>query len=312
MEPHVEKIHQIFKDYFGEDNVDFIPGSEEIFTKFIVRFPEITVTNENELSTIVYDLFCRVLINNEGGCDKVQFKRTTFTAEHFNSGYIHSHLPISAYRWSSYCWGRGPMATIIADLRAFNSILWEQFCMTLNTTLPVESLAGGPYFKIENLGKKANQNWESYMNVYKSCTAALGSETALVVKMFMEYLLGKNFFTPYLQVRGKEVNFNISIEDLAIFLSKEWEEFFTEVDLGESIYNKYLVSCMYTPNHTLAIRKDVLINIPQADLCSVDFKGRTFAFTILDLENLNNAKKVLAPKIVFCLVNALMTAIYGY
>lgn len=312
MEPHIEEIHQIFKDYFGEENVDFIPGDEELLSRFIVRFPEIKVTNENELSTIVYDLFCRVIINKDGGCHTVQFKRTTFTAEHFNSGYIHSHLPANTYRWASYCWGIGPMAIILADLKVFNSTLWEQFCMTLNTTLPVESLAGGPYLRIENLGKVTRDNWESYIDIYRECTSSLNSSNTFVVKMFMEYLLGKNFFKPYLQVCGKEVKFNISIEELAIFLSKEWEEFFMGVDLGEAIYNKYLVPCMYNTNHILSIRGDKEMNLPQAETCNVEFKGKIFKFTILDLEKINDAKKVLAPKIVFCLVNALMTAIYGY
>ena len=312
MEAHIKEIHQIFKDYFDEENVDFIPTDGGRPSCLLVRFPEITVTNEDGLSTKIYDLFCRVFINEAGGLLRMQFRRTTFTAEQFNSGYIHSHLPPSSYAWSAYCWGKGPMATIIADLKEFNSILWEQFCMTLATTLPIESLAGGPYIRIENLGQRADKRFESYMNIYAGCIKRISEGSAVVVKAFMEYLLNKDFFDPYLQVYGDEVYFNIPITDLAVYLSKEWEEFFMDNDFSGDIYEKYLVPCVYGNNFILSVDKNTKVNIPSMENCKVEFKGKTFAFTLLDIENLNIQKKVLAPKIVYIIVNALMTVLYGY
>lgn len=64
--------------------------------------------------------------------------------------------------FQSPCLGSGPIRDTLAMLAAdFDELRWQLFCLELSKYVQVESLVGGPYKRIENLGKNSMSPGES-------------------------------------------------------------------------------------------------------------------------------------------------------
>lgn len=124
----------------------------------LVWWPSVTVSNENDRSILIHDLYARVDLTPDGRIpyEMTGFKlnRTTFTDVQFESGYIHSHVPsrCGLPNFQNPCLGRGPIRNTIADLKNnYEEALWMLFCQELSLYVTVESLTGGPYRKLEEV-----------------------------------------------------------------------------------------------------------------------------------------------------------------
>ena len=133
----------------------------EIFEpSILVWFPEVVVTNDNNRSTTIYDTYIKVSLNTNGTI-RNEFKlcRSTFTEEQYDSKYVFSHCPSANLKqgpfWLSCCLGRGPIRYTISNLmNEYDLDIWLLFCIELEAYLRVESLEGGPYIRLESIGKK--------------------------------------------------------------------------------------------------------------------------------------------------------------
>lgn len=165
------RVYEIFCDYFGEDKVDMqgfktleqyiLNGggsitSSEIF--LLVWFPEVTVTNENNRSVDIQDLYMKVPISADGSMDgSPTMNRATYPLDQFLSDYLHSHTnginKSNPTFFQSICTGSGPIRDTIGNLNGeFDEDLWQLFCSELEDFVHVESLSGGPYRRMENIG----------------------------------------------------------------------------------------------------------------------------------------------------------------
>ena len=128
----------------------------------IVWWPRVTITNEHNKSINIQDLFAKVVIDING---KIPYEfwgfeltRSTYDSVQFRSGYVHSHVPgfsSSQYHpsWYSPCLGTGPIRNTIVELKNNNTeATWMLFCQELSMYVTVESLTGGPYRKLEEVG----------------------------------------------------------------------------------------------------------------------------------------------------------------
>lgn len=149
-------IYDVFKNYFGEENVDLQDvNSEDYFkinlTKFgtpldngayevddkdkayvlsyyrnsriIVHWPELTVTNEFDKSIKIWDLYAAVDLNYKStlACS-FNLNRTTYNKAQFATHYRHSHLPRfynSPVSWDDPCLGYGPIEGTQKTLKDF-------------------------------------------------------------------------------------------------------------------------------------------------------------------------------------------------
>lgn len=172
------RIFEIFSDYFGEDKVDFQGfRSKEDFCKvkelsgradeqnislteegmfILVWFPEVKVTNENNKSILIQDLYAKVKIDVDGFLiGKFGFSRATYPLNQIKARYMHSHALINILdfnKFSTPCTGSGPINSTIAHLnREFDEGLWQLYCSELEDFTQVESLAGVPYKKLEEV-----------------------------------------------------------------------------------------------------------------------------------------------------------------
>lgn len=167
--PH--RVYEIFCDYFGEDKVDmqgfrtleqYITTGGGLTTSFgiflLVWFPEVTVTNENDRSVDIQDLYMKVPISADGSMNgSPTMNRATYPLDQFLSDYLHSHTPginkNSPTSFQRICTGSGPIQNTIGNLNGgFDEDLWQLFCSELEDFVHVESLSGGPYRKMEKIG----------------------------------------------------------------------------------------------------------------------------------------------------------------
>lgn len=195
----VNNIYDTFKGFFGEDFVDLqnpkeneiksdlssrisfyknahnediydIPKSklQELERAFAYRraviyiwWPRVTVTNENDRSINIQDLYAKVIITLEGRIPYEEagflLNRATYTREQFLSNYLHSHIqniPKQDFtHFGSPCLGNGPIRNTILTLKnEYDSVTWLLFCQELSMYVTVESLDGGPWHRMETVG----------------------------------------------------------------------------------------------------------------------------------------------------------------
>lgn len=125
----------------------------------LVWWPEVTVSNENGRSIQIYDLYASIQVDCDGNIpvDSYGFQlvRSTFTEDQYNSGYMHSHTPrVSGLpHFEHPCLGRGPIRRTISALKGtFDEVNWMMFCSELALYVTVESIAGGPYIFMKDVG----------------------------------------------------------------------------------------------------------------------------------------------------------------
>lgn len=233
---NIDIIHSIFKEHFGEDNVDLQQSTTNSnFANIIVRFPDITIENEYNQSTNIKDLFAKIIINKNTGYLDSTFKliRSTYTRAQFNSGYKHSHLPridsYNLFNWDNPCLGGGPIRDTCVSLNTcFSEELWQLFCVELDLYVRTESRAGGPYISVENIFTDTNTDIilsEESINMHNY------SSPPSMIKIIINDL-----FIPYLAYNlpfelcnhDNTLTFNISMKDLYIKLSNLFIKFHNE------------------------------------------------------------------------------------
>lgn len=125
----------------------------------IVHFPQVRVTNEYDKYIDIQDLYARVFIRPDGRLyESFKMARTTFPYVQFKAGYSHSHLPVCEAsemgNWLNPCLGSGPIRTTQQTLaRGCNLPIWGLFVYELSNYVTIESTTGGPYIRLESVGK---------------------------------------------------------------------------------------------------------------------------------------------------------------
>lgn len=177
---NIENVYEVFVSVFKEPYVELKLSAEfsEIANKIpdtlsdadafiksilkgeiIVWFPKVTVENEYGKKHDIYDLFVKIEITSLGTMQhSFEIKRTSFSIAELKIGYVHSHTPskrnISSIKvFDHVCLGTGPIRNTISRLRFDNDEnLWLLFCTELGLYVRTESLAGGPYIRMSQLG----------------------------------------------------------------------------------------------------------------------------------------------------------------
>lgn len=217
----INNIYDVFKEYYGEDKVDLqknnSPFSNDTFYSIIVHWPEVVVTNEYDESITIWHLFAQIQINPYGRLmDNPKFNRSEYNEIQWNSDYAHSHLnginKSSITHWRKSCLGEGPINNTIAKLRAshwteyqgnnridhdyenqslyLDMQVWQLFCWELDKYVHIESLEGGPYRRLKNVGM-FNGRSNNYDCILVNTVMPVTKYTVLTQK-FVKYLLSSN------------------------------------------------------------------------------------------------------------------------
>ena len=206
-----------------------------------VWWSSVTVTNENDKSIDIQDLYARIEIQLDGRIPYENhgflLNRATYTPEQLASNYMHSHIngiPTSNFaEFKEPCLGRGPIKNTIATLKnGYDEAEWMLFCQELSMYVTVESISGIPYHYLEKVGgnNKELYGYTGYdlSKADRSAFARLFQETEL--KKFIEYYLKNG----HLSLTYKDSNFTFGMPycDYIIDISNSFIDY----------YNKFLVN----------------------------------------------------------------------
>lgn len=126
-----------------------------------IRFPKVTVTNEDDKSVDIDELYVLVPINGNGTLKRnFSMVRSSYPIIQWLIGYSHSHLPsISINRTPHFaypCLGDGPIGPTQDNLKdEYNIDMWGLFAFELEKYVTQESLLGVPYIKLESIGRSS-------------------------------------------------------------------------------------------------------------------------------------------------------------
>lgn len=146
-------VFKYFLPYLVGSIQQFVDGSE---AQIIVHFPEVRVSNEHDKYVDIKELYARVKLSGNGTIiGTFGLLRADYPLSHLYADYAHSHISgvtLNEDGFKSPCLGNGPIISTISSLtRECDLNFWMLFCRELDTYVTVESLAGGPYRRMENI-----------------------------------------------------------------------------------------------------------------------------------------------------------------
>jgi hypothetical protein len=289
----VLKIKEIFEDFFGEEMVDLKNLVSEsqynehlIVTRpyILVHFPEVKVTNENNRSIDLKDLFARIELQYDGTLyGSFKLNKATYDVAQWKSHYIHSHVPSLYYdrvaEFKDPCLGDGPIKSTILRLHGeYNEDDWKLFCLELQKYVQTESLSGGPYIKLENVGKISETKYDAYeYNPYVECNKEF-------LNLFLINLLEKRII-PY-TFDSNHFTIAMSFDRFAVVVSNAFIEWYNKVksnhyyNTQELFDSSILIRGIYKDFaiYTTAIAEPVRYD----DTVICNFKGRDVKLRVIN------------------------------
>lgn len=233
-------------DFFGSERVEVNKGRNKV----TVHFPRVTVTNEQDESTEVTNLFARIYID-ENGCYRGTFDmmRTEYTEAQILSRYSHSHLKSLSWpiEFTQPCLGRGPLRTTLTQLSTDPSKeLWQLFCLELTKFVETESLAGIPYMYIRNIGKSRTSDYR-----YTGVGNVSQENKNRILKEFVNFIIEKKavdfgFHKGSYRIAMEKNELIVRISNIFI----EWCNSLSESDYDElkDSINEFLIEGKYVNN----------------------------------------------------------------
>lgn len=198
-----ELVNQILKNVLNESTA-FIDNlvSRNSLAYLYIRFPKVTVTNEDDKSVDIDELYVLVPINGNGTLRrKFSMVRSSYPIIQWLSGYSHSHLPslctTRAPHFAYPCLGNGPIGPTQDKLKyEFNIDMWGLFAFELEKYVTQESLLGGPYIKLESIGRSSE-----------------ATEIKLCYREELDFSCGNIDFKDFLRSYCRHTNLNISYKE---------------------------------------------------------------------------------------------------
>lgn len=274
-------------------------------TKVTIHIPEKEVKNEEEESTIIYDVYVKFYINHvQNPCPTVsglEIARSTYTEDEIKVGYIHSHVPLcknimNISNFHKPCLGQGPLNSTISTILTgeYDINIWNLFALELDLFLGVESLAGGAYIRLSTVkggGKKfLKGSYEKYNLPY-------------VDKKIKDMLAT---VLPEILNRDNLIGFN----GCNYFLTESLEDFI--IDINEAIYKKFsedeeykkqsIKKCRLNDKGELILIENELnqIDLNKIENLTLDFKFKDESIPIKVIKSENDDTKIKTYKIINC------------
>ena len=308
--PFLEYIPDLgILDYIIPDIKIFLGVESGSNKAIIVYFPRVRVTNEYDEFIDIQDLYAKVIIKPNGTlAGRFRLNRTTFPYEQFKAGYAHSHMiPISAEtagQWSSPCTGSGPINDTMNTLRGrYDEQFWGLFTFELAKYVTIESIAGTPYIRLEDVGRGDVNESMSYLTSHSLSTIPI--EYRYLFGAFARHYASKHkfrfrFVNGQYQIGGNAVS-------MIVDLSNEFIKFFNDFRLRtaniptlERLKETHVLQTYIVANNQIYQLASNQRNIESAiringkDLFT--FKGETVKLRILVSENTIEHSSLLLAK----------------
>lgn len=309
---------------------EVIENIKASFTRgfILVHFPHVRVTNEYDRYVDITHLYALVPINLDGsGTGHFSLNRAEYSYLHISNHYMHSHVnSIPTHNFSEFqnpCTGSGPINITKANLaREYDETLWELFCLELDKFVQVESIAGTPYHRLENLGI-SNMNNEF---------GAFEAINNLGWWRHFDKIMAASF-TKYL-IENKKLKFNyksgsysigMSFVEFMVLISNQFIDWYNQsfnekkytYTLNNFINEKIVRKCIISGNkiyyESVTNNIDTYKSYIGKKVCT--FKGKDVLLNISGIEELddNNKTIILNPRIALYIITKILNIVnYKY
>lgn len=234
-------------------------GQKKFGSGFIlVHFPHVRITNEYNRFVDINHLYAKVKVLHNGSMNGYfALNRAEYTYLHISNGYMHSHvdsIPTSDFtQFQTPCTGTGPINDTMSNLsREFDSDIWKLFCLELSKYVEVESIAGIPYHRLENLGTSNMSAGESVFKVINHLDY-YGDDMKEMIKDFVSYFIkqGKLKFN----YANGSYSIGMSFTEYMLVISNEFIDWY-----NKKFNNKELRYTFDTLKRTGVLKEGIIAN----------------------------------------------------
>lgn len=294
----LDEIYKVFQDYYGEDRVDLQNRS------IYIHWPEITITNERDQSIKIYDLYAFITINSDYTLNsEPYFMKTTYTNLQWKGKYIHSHLPhLSSNNlttWQKGCLGSGPIRNTIYTLKTNSHVdimKWTLFAWELDKYVHVESLNGGPYYRMESI-RPDNYSAHSRLVLKGASSFIIDKIMVDITNDFLPYLFKSNVLK-YRYVNNR-YKFALSNDELILVISNTFIKWYNTTPEIQAKYpvkklpNKLFVLAQFDGTYLCALSQShSATSLPTTTIFPFKFKGKEITLKIMGLNKEDEPKQV--------------------
>lgn len=292
-----QEIIDKFIDFYGEEFLDISDNY------IIIWYPEVIISNENDLSHLMRDLYVKVSFNKDE-FDKFELLRGTLTINEMQSGYAHSHLSGINTNFHTSCLGRGPINNTIASLKTTNEYLelWDLFIVELDKYVRVESLAGTPYNYINNIKSKGSYDkFDTFYSIQK-----LPYKDSNLINWIRGLsnniydLLNVNFNCGQYQI-----GYNYS--ETILILTKHFLKYIQDNNLNINGLEDGILKKGFYHIDCVEMHKNVVIDSKDKNKYLFSFKGEEIYLKIIDIEPEGKDVPILNKDITDYIVTSVLT-----
>ena len=268
----------------------------------IIHWDKVIITNENNKSVEIQDLFSRTQVSLDGTIiGNPNFLRSTFPEIQWSSNYMHSHISSieknNLNEWKSSCLGSGPIRDTITTLSLRNDLnYWQLYCLELDKYVHVESLTGNPYNYLEKIGSSSTVQIYGTTKCFDSLSS-LGAYTYFIRTLDIEEW--KDFVKYFINTTDFKFHFindyrlALPFAQFAILASNKFIEWFNakykdspdkSILLSRLKTNCILYQGVWSNNTLKKYEEEGGVDIPSlenANTCILKFKGQDVGLKII-------------------------------
>ena len=280
--------------------------------EILVYYPSVTVTNEFGKSIIIKDLYIKIKLTLNGQLKNYfTLNRAEYSSIQFESNYLHSHvsnIPRHDFTYfQSSCLGYGPIKATMDNLNyACNEDIWRLFCVELDKYVHTESLEGGPYKRLENVGKGSSGGYKlNIVNKLNKTVFYKGIIKKFLIDYINEGLLKFNYKNNSFSLGMNKIDFIVSISNSFI----QWfnKSHYTKTcTLDNLIYNSIIRKCIIENNDIYTLY-DTIEDYSQyigKRICT--FKGKDITLNITNDFSVDNYCYLLHESIISFILSRIL------
>lgn len=256
-EEFVKYLKSLVGQIYDEENYEiiyeygFMPGQNHNNFHIYFQFPNLTISNSIEVSHQIENLITmwrgKHHFNNNSSIFQISYGmkglRTTFSAKDAFYNYSHSHLSSGSFGyWDEFCMGdRHFMSNINTFNQHTNELEFETMLIAMLDHVSWESLEGGPYMKMEDIGQDGGgiiiPRRTRTLTIYSKGVMA---ELMQIIRVNVDFNHLYDAFTLH-PMNNKETIYTIDEKKFIQLFNKEFDEetilnFYEEWEINPVIY----------------------------------------------------------------------------
>lgn len=300
-------LDTILANISNTSNINLITNALSIGTiNLLIYFPTVRITNENDRYVDITDLYVKIRVRYDGTiAGSFTMNRSSYNYIQIANNYMHSHISdIPFHDFTSFrspCLGSGPINDTICNLsRSYDLDIWGLLCLEIDKYVHVESIAGTPYHRLENIGNINRGNGINdysdinYLPRFNSGVLSISKTKEFTTHLIESNILTYNFINGSYSLGMSFVDVVLHVSNLFIdWYNKSYREKQTTASLQDLCNSGVIRKCFIIDNKIYYESNRTPDNYTQyqgKEVCI--FKGEQVVLNIYDLKNIDTTNYV--------------------